>query len=81
VLTVTGAGQLAIPLKLSVQVKVTVTLLLFQPAALGAGVAVAVMAGAVLSRFTVTAALVVMLKVNVVRPVPYYSFIYMLTLE
>ena len=42
------------PLPLSEHVKLTVMLLLFQPAALGGGVAVAVMVGGVLSMLTVT---------------------------
>ncbi len=49
VVTVTGSGQVAMPLPVSLQRKVTVTSVLFQPAALGAGEAVAWMAGGWLS--------------------------------
>jgi len=53
-LSVTGAVQLAMPERLSAPVNVTVTLVLFQPAALGAGEAVAVAVGSVLSILIVT---------------------------
>src|SRR5438445_810495 len=49
-----GAVQDETPLRLSEQVKFTVTSELFQPAAFGAGLATAEMAGGVLSMFTVT---------------------------
>jgi hypothetical protein len=54
VLSVTGAVQLAMPERLSVPVNVTVTLVLFQPAAFGAGEALAAAVGGVLSSLTVT---------------------------
>src|SRR5947209_4941412 len=57
VLTVVAAGQVATPDRLSEQVKDTVTLLLFQPAAFAAGLAVALIVGAVLSILTVSVAL------------------------
>src|SRR5215471_2331414 len=47
--TVCWPEQLATPDRLSTQLKLTVTLLLFHPAPLGAGAAVAVMVGGVLS--------------------------------
>lgn len=51
-LTVFVAGQVATPDKASEQVNATATLVLFQPAALGAGVAVDVIVGGVLSILT-----------------------------
>src|SRR5437016_5873400 len=59
VVTVCGAGQPAIPDVASLQVKVIVGFVLFQPAALGAGDTVAVMAGAVLSRVMIAETLAV----------------------
>jgi len=53
VVTVCGAGQLATAEVASLQANVTVTLLLFQPAAFGAGEAVAVIVGGSLSTPTI----------------------------
>ena len=47
VFTATGLGQFTIPESASLQVKVTTTLALVQPAALGAGKALAVIVGGV----------------------------------
>ena len=54
-LTVFVAGQVATPDKVSEQVNATATFVLFQPAALGAGVAVELMVGGVLSMLTLVA--------------------------
>lgn len=55
-LTMSLGGQRAMPDKASAQVNDTVTLVLFQPAGLGAGAAVVLMVGAVLSILTVSVA-------------------------
>ena len=51
-LTVFVAGHVATPDKASEQVNATATFVLFQPAALGAGVAVELIVGGVLSMLT-----------------------------
>jgi hypothetical protein len=58
--TVTAEGQTAIPDSASVHAKLTVTSVLFHPAPFGAGVALAVMFGGVLSMFTVAVAVAVL---------------------
>jgi hypothetical protein len=60
VVTCTGEGQLAIPESESEQVKLIVAGAVTTPFAFGAGVAVAVMVGAVLSMLTVVEALAVL---------------------
>lgn len=61
-------GQVATPDRASEHVYVTVTLVLFQPAAFGAGVAVELMVGAVLSIFTVSLAVAVFPATSVAVP-------------
>jgi hypothetical protein len=58
-LTGTGAGQLATPLRLSLHWKLTVRLELFQPALFGAGVRVGVIVGGLRSMFTLADAVAV----------------------
>jgi len=57
VVIVCDGAQVAIPDLESAQVKLTVTLVLFQPAAFGAGAAIAVIVGGVSSMLTVAAVL------------------------
>jgi hypothetical protein len=54
-----GDWQLTMPDKLGIQLKLTETLLLFHPAAFGAGLAVALIVGAVFSMFSDTVAVAV----------------------
>jgi hypothetical protein len=63
-----GAGQIATPERASAHVNVTVTEVVFQPAAFGAGDALAVIVGGVVSRLTVTLALAVFPEVSVAVP-------------
>jgi hypothetical protein len=66
--TVVGPGHPFVPDRLSVHMNETVTFELFQPLALGAGVAVATMPGADLSKFTVTVVVAVLPALSVVVP-------------
>jgi len=61
-------GHVAIPDKASVHVNATATLVLFQPAAFGAGVAVELIVGGVLSIFTVWLAVVLFPATSVAVP-------------
>ena len=58
--TTIGDGQTAIPDSVSLHAKLMVTSALFQPAALGSGVMVAMMVGAVLSIFKAAATVAVL---------------------